>query len=267
MNPGAGVLPAQRGPVPGVGVAPSSGFYPTAASDHAIGITQRPAAAVPPVASALTNMPQAHGSMPATMPQLQIQPLPPPPEFPAAQAQCPQSVTMADVCSHDGHLVNSQHYRPASVPVAVAVPFPISHPNHSQLSTPFTPHPISVPSCVAVAPPCQHPHNLQQRSKTHYACPQMHRHVHVHPASPAQISIPLEGPFGSWTATTKADGGISVLLDEALEDFVAGVEGEMKGGPVLIPPDPSLGGYHRPGRYVEEAGVGKGMIIEWMKIH
>jgi hypothetical protein len=79
------------------------------------------------------------------------------------------------------------------------------------------------------------------------------------------IPIPLEGHFFSWIARGQGGGEINASLDEALDDFIAGVDAEMKGGLVLMPPDPSLG-RHWPGRYVEELGVGKGIVVEWMKI-
>ncbi|KAL4994931.1 hypothetical protein BDV10DRAFT_188562 [Aspergillus recurvatus] len=172
---------------------------------------------------------------------------------------------MTDLPSHDGLVVHRQHYRPASAPVPVLFPIPIPHPNNSQPTTPFAQHAIPVASRAAVPRPCQHPHSNQQRDITGYGCPEMHGPVHAHQAPPVDIPIPLEGRFVSWTSRRTGDGGINVSLDEALDDFVAGVDAEMKGECVMMPPDPSLGG-HWPGRYVEELGVEKGMILEWMKM-
>ena len=77
--------------------------------------------------------------------------------------------------------------------------------------------------------------------------------------------IPLEGHIFSWTARRQGAGGINASLDEALEDFIAGVDAEMKGGLALMPPDPSSGS-NWPGRDVEELGVGRGIVVEWMEM-
>ncbi|KAL4733770.1 hypothetical protein BDV11DRAFT_209945 [Aspergillus similis] len=165
---------------------------------------------------------------------------------------------MNDGHSHNSFLVHRQRYRPTSVPIS------ISHSNNSPSATPFTQHTIPVPSCAAPTQPCQYTHKHQQWDITGYSCPQMHRHLQAHQAQLLDIPIPLEGHLFSWTARRQEDCGSNASLDEALDDFIAGVDAEMKGGWALMPPDPSFGG-HWPGRYVEESGVGRGIIVEWMK--
>ncbi|KAL6233069.1 hypothetical protein BDW75DRAFT_242390 [Aspergillus navahoensis] len=265
MDAGAGVLPAQTGPVPTMSMTTHPGFHLAAAFDHAVGLAQHPATAVSPVLSAPLNLPQVHGSIPATIPQMYIQALPTPPGLSAAQAHRPQNVTTTDVPGYDSLPVHRQHYRPASVPLPLSMSIPILYSNHSQPPTPFAQHSIPMALGTAAPRPYQDPHNHQQWDMFSYACPQLHRPVHIHPALPMDISVPLEGRFVSWTARRKGDGRMNVSLDDALDDFVAGVDAEMKDGWALMPSDPSLG-CHWPEKDVEDSDVGKEMIVEWSKM-
>ncbi|KAL3428898.1 hypothetical protein BDV09DRAFT_190594 [Aspergillus tetrazonus] len=114
---------------------------------------------------------------------------------------------------------------------------------------------IPLPSCATPTQPCQYMQTHQQWDTTRYACPQLHRHPQDHQAPLMDIPIPIEGHVFSWTARRQGAGGTNASLDEALEDFITGVDAEMKGGLVLMPPYPSL-----------ELGVGKGIVVEWIKM-
>lgn len=259
VNAGAGILPASRGQVPGVGWAPSSIIHPAGSFSHAVGLTQHPTIAVPPIPSTSLNIPQAPPSVPATLSQMHIQPQTPPTALSTMPPQPSQSIIVTDDPSHNGFLVHRQHYRPTSVLN------PIPYPNNSPSTEPFTQHKITVSSCATPTQNCQYMQTHQQWDTIRYACPQLHRHPQDHQAPLMDIPIPIEGHVFSWTARRQGAGGINASLDEALEDFITGVDAEMKGGLVLMPPDPSLSG-HWPGRYVEELGVGKGIVVEWMKM-
>ncbi|KAL4971924.1 hypothetical protein BDW66DRAFT_155209 [Aspergillus desertorum] len=238
-----------------MGVEPSSVFHHPMSFDSAIYLAKRPAAAGSLMPPASLRMPRAHRSMSATMLQLHIQPsssssaLAPPP------GQRSQDVTMTHSSDSGGLLLHRQHYRSASIPDPGPISLSIPHLIDSSPSTHFAQCPIPIASRAAVRGPYQHTDSLQQHEQI--PCP---GHRLVHTPSPMDVAIPLEGRFVSWTATREGDQGMDVSLDEALEDFVASVDAEMKGGRVIMPPGPLLSWYHPPGRYVEEASVGKGII-------